>query len=51
MDRKFTALMILDGFGFRKDSEGNAVRLAGTPNIDAVSYTHLIEGILGGTSR
>lgn len=27
MDRKFTALMILDGFGFRKDSEGNAVRL------------------------
>ena len=49
MDRKFTALMILDGFGFRKDSEGNAVRLAGTPNIDALmkEYPNTLIGASG----
>ena len=49
MDRKFTALMILDGFGFRKDSEGNAVRLAGTPNIEALmkEYPNTLIGASG----
>ena len=42
MNNKFTALMILDGFGFRKESDGNAVKLAKTPNIDALmaEYPH-----------
>ena len=41
--------MILDGFGFRKDSEGNAVRLAGTPNIDALmkEYPNTLIGASG----
>lgn len=34
--KKFTALMILDGFGERSEREGNAVQLANTPNIDAL---------------
>lgn len=29
-----TALVILDGFGFRTNSEGNAIALAKTPNLD-----------------
>jgi len=33
MNKKLTALMILDGFGERAESEGNAVAIAGTPNI------------------
>ncbi len=33
MNRKFTALIILDGFGERAEKEGNAIALAGTPNI------------------
>ena len=36
MNNKFTALIIMDGFGERKDSEGNAVKLAGTPHISAL---------------
>ena len=34
--KKFTALMILDGFGERKETMGNAVKLAKTPHIDAL---------------
>ena len=34
MDNKLTMLMILDGFGENNQSEGNAVKLANTPNID-----------------
>ena len=34
--KKFTALMILDGFGERKEMMGNAVKLAKTPHIDAL---------------
>ena len=34
MKDKLTMLMILDGFGENSKSEGNAVKLANTPNID-----------------
>lgn len=34
--KKFTALMILDGFGERKEQMGNAVKLAKTPHIDVL---------------
>ena len=34
MKDKVTMLMILDGFGDNKNKEGNAVKLAKTPNID-----------------
>ena len=49
MNNKFTALMILDGFGFRKESDGNAVKLAKTPNIDALmaEYPHTLIGASG----
>ncbi len=49
MSRKFTALMILDGFGCSDRVEGNAVRLMGTPNIDALeaSYPHTMLGASG----
>ncbi len=47
MEDKLTMLMILDGFGSNSQEEGNAVKLAKTPNIDklmkkysaAVGYT------------
>ena len=34
MDKKVTMLMILDGFGINENEEGNAIKLANTPNID-----------------
>ena len=34
MKDKLTMLMILDGFGDNPNKEGNAVKLAKTPNID-----------------
>ena len=34
MDKKLTMLMILDGFGKNPNKEGNAIKLANTPNID-----------------
>ena len=34
MKDKLTMLMILDGFGNNKNKEGNAIKLAKTPNID-----------------
>ena len=36
MDRKLTVLMILDGFGLNDKTEGNAVKLAKTPNLDRI---------------
>ena len=34
MKDKVTMLMILDGFGDNKNKDGNAIKLANTPNID-----------------
>ena len=34
MKDKVTMLMILDGFGDNKNKDGNAIKLAKTPNID-----------------
>ena len=34
MDKNLTMLMILDGFGINEKEEGNAIKLANTPNID-----------------
>jgi len=34
MDKKLTMLMILDGFGINEKEEGNAIKLAKTPNLD-----------------
>ncbi|OAG28701.1 2,3-bisphosphoglycerate-independent phosphoglycerate mutase [Thermodesulfatator autotrophicus] len=33
-------LIILDGWGYREEIEGNAIRLAGTPNLDALKETY-----------
>jgi len=46
MSKKYrpTALIILDGWGFREDPEGNAVALADTPVLDRleVEYPHVL---------
>ena len=34
MTKKMTALIIMDGFGERAETYGNAIKLAGTPNLD-----------------
>lgn len=34
MSKKLTMLMILDGFGINEIEDGNAIKLAKTPNID-----------------
>ena len=39
MDKKTTMLMILDGFGINENENGNAVKLANTPNIDKLMKT------------
>ena len=39
MKDKLTMLMILDGFGINEREEGNAVKLANTPNIDKLMKT------------
>ena len=39
MKDKLTMLMILDGFGINERKEGNAVKLANTPNIDKLMKT------------
>ena len=36
MDKKLTMLMILDGFGVNENEEGNAVKIANTPNLDKI---------------
>ena len=35
-NKKVTMLMILDGFGINEKEEGNAVKLANTPNLDRI---------------
>ena len=39
MNNKLMMLMILDGFGINEKEEGNAVKLANTPNIDKLMKT------------
>ncbi len=39
MDKKLTMLMILDGFGNNENEDGNAIKLANTPNIDKLMKT------------
>ena len=39
MKDKLTMLMILDGFGDNPNEDGNAVKLANTPNIDKLMKT------------
>ena len=36
MDKKLVMLAILDGWGINEKEEGNAVRLAKTPNLDSI---------------
>ncbi len=40
MSKKVTMLMILDGFGINEKSEGNAVKLANTPNLEKILTTN-----------
>ncbi len=35
-NKKLTALIIMDGLGYNPDKNGNAVKIAGTPNLDAL---------------
>jgi len=44
MNKKLTALIILDGYGFTRCTEGNAVEQAKTPFLDAISqdYPHTL---------
>ena len=39
MDKKLMMLMILDGFGINEKEQGNAIKLAKTPNIDKLMKT------------
>ncbi|MCI8490759.1 MAG: 2,3-bisphosphoglycerate-independent phosphoglycerate mutase [Lachnospiraceae bacterium] len=49
MSRKPTVLMILDGFGLNKKTEGNAVAQANTPNIDRLMKEYpFVEGNASG---
>ena len=36
MDKKLVMLAILDGWGINDSEEGNAVKIAKTPNLDAI---------------
>ena len=36
MDKKLTMLMIIDGFGINENENGNAVKMAKTPNLDKI---------------
>lgn len=49
MAKRITALMILDGFGTSAQAEGNAIRAAGTPHIDALKreFPHTLIGASG----
>lgn len=40
MAKRPTVLMILDGFGLNEKSQGNAVKLADTPNMDKIMKTY-----------
>ena len=49
MTKKMTALIIMDGFGERAETYGNAIKLAGTPNLDKLEaeYAHTVIGASG----
>lgn len=49
MDRKMTALIIMDGFGINPNPLGNAITAAGTPHVDALmaAYPHTLLGASG----
>ncbi len=49
MTKKMTALIIMDGFGERAEIYGNAIKLAGTPNLDKLEaeYPHTVIGASG----
>ncbi len=49
MTKKMTALIIMDGFGERAETYGNAIKLAGTPNLDKLEaeYPHTVIGASG----
>ena len=49
MTKKMTALIIMDGFGERAETYGNAIKLAGTPNLDKLEaeYPHTVLGASG----
>ena len=36
MNKKVTMLMILDGYGINEKTDGNAIKLANTPNLDEI---------------
>ena len=49
MIKKPTVLMILDGFGLNEKTEGNAVKIAKTPNIDSLMENYpFVEGHASG---
>ena len=49
MNKKLTVLMILDGFGINDKKEGNAIKLANTPNIDRIMSEYPnVEGYASG---
>ena len=49
MKKRMTALIIMDGFGIADDRNGNAIREAGTPNLDALTarFAHTTIGASG----
>ncbi len=49
MQKKMTALVIMDGFGINEEIQGNAIIKAGTPNIDRLkeTYPHTLIGASG----
>lgn len=49
MDKKLTVLMILDGFGLNDKTEGNAIKMANTPNLDRIfSQYPFVKGYASG---
>ena len=44
MNKKLVMLAILDGWGINEREDGNAVKLAKTPNLDAImkQYPHTV---------
>jgi 2,3-bisphosphoglycerate-independent phosphoglycerate mutase len=40
MSKKQTVLMILDGYGISEEIEGNAIKVANTPNLDSIMETY-----------
>ena len=40
MAKKITALIILDGYGIREETEGNAIKISGSPNVSALKAAY-----------